>query len=118
MYAAKLGPKLGPIFGLCVTFFFAIAAAVADEDPAASNQNDLKLSLPAHSTAGGAEKKFFGSLEFDWNPDAPGGVPGFGPHNLASEVVAAQAEMGVSSNHGPVLQRDLDPDNQLRRWQR
>ena len=23
--------------------------------------------------------KFFGFLEFDWDPDAPGGVPGFDP---------------------------------------
>ena len=27
-----------------------------------------------------SDKFFFGFLEFDWDPDAPGGVPGFGPH--------------------------------------
>jgi len=28
---------------------------------------------------GVTQPSFFGYLEFDWNPNAPGGVPGFGP---------------------------------------
>jgi len=27
----------------------------------------------------GSGSRFFGFLEFDWDPDAPGGVPGFDP---------------------------------------
>jgi hypothetical protein len=35
-------------------------------------------------------KLFFGYVEFDQNPDAPGGVPGFGPlPNSASQVAEA-----------------------------
>ena len=31
------------------------------------------------SSAGVSLKFFFGFVEFDWDPDTPGGVPGFGP---------------------------------------
>ena len=37
-------------------------------------------------------KFFFGFVEFDWDPDAPGGVPGFGPvPNSVSQSAIAEA---------------------------
>ena len=36
-----------------------------------------------------SDKFFFGFLEFDWDPDAPGGVPGFGPYPPASTLAQA-----------------------------
>ena len=30
----------------------------------------------------------FGYVEFDWDPDAPGGVPGFGPLSASSDVAS------------------------------
>ena len=35
--------------------------------------------LPSTSFERGHGSRFFGFLEFDWDPDAPGGVPGFDP---------------------------------------
>src|SRR5262245_39328765 len=84
------------ILGLCSVLVFATAAAVADEDPAGKDQR-LSEAMPSiRSDAGKSEKKlFFGYVEFDWDPDVPGGVHGFGPlPNTASQVAVAKTEPG------------------------
>lgn len=37
----------------------------------------LRIEATAPATADGRKSFAFGYLEFDWDPDAPGGVPGF-----------------------------------------
>jgi hypothetical protein len=44
--------------------------------PAVSKQATLPVSVPLGDTT---RTLFFGYVEFDQNPDAPGGVHGFGP---------------------------------------
>ena len=80
------------ISGLCSIPFLAIAAAAADKNPIAKDQRKLEALLSIRS--GEPEKKlFFGSVEFDCDPDAPGGVPGFGPlPHAASQVAVAKSE--------------------------
>ena len=80
------------ISGLCSIPFLAIAAAAADENPIAKDQRKLEALLSIRS--GEPEKKlFFGSVEFDCDPDAPGGVSGFGPlPHAASQVAVAKSE--------------------------
>jgi hypothetical protein len=44
----------------------------------ASAIQTARVAVPAPGTVGPVSFAF-GFLEFDWDPDAPGGVPGFGP---------------------------------------
>jgi hypothetical protein len=49
------------------------------------------LAAPSESPGPGEIRGFFGYLEFDFDPNAPGGVPGFGEiSNTAREVAQAQ----------------------------
>jgi len=43
---------------------------LATDSPSTSNSS---------GNVGATAPFFFGFLEFDWDPNAPGGVPGFGP---------------------------------------
>jgi hypothetical protein len=57
---------------------------VAKIVPVVSEASNLAPSDPEAAgttrTSGLLDAEFFlGSVEFDWNPNAPGGVPGFGP---------------------------------------
>ena len=49
-----------------------------------SGARDIVTSVPTqvNNTSGFA----LGYVEFDWDPDAPGGVPGFGPIQNAADV--------------------------------
>lgn len=38
---------------------------------------DMRVAMAAPVTAVGQKSFAFGYLEFDWDPNAPGGVPGF-----------------------------------------
>ena len=51
----------------------ALAAALSDSHAVTT---PARMSRPA-SADQGASRCFFGFLEYDWDPDAPGGVPGF-----------------------------------------
>jgi hypothetical protein len=64
------------------------SAAPVNLDTASANMPAgttlARATVPArngsHSSAANDNPKFFfGFLEFDWDPNAPGGVPGFGP---------------------------------------
>ena len=60
----------------------ASAAALSDSHPVTTLAS---VSWPA-SADHGRVPVFFGFLEYDWDPDAPGGVPGFDPwpkHDLS-----------------------------------
>lgn len=46
------------------------------------------VASPDHRHGPGNAKLFLGYLEFDWDPDAPGGVPGFGPLPPTSTDIA------------------------------
>ncbi len=65
----------GPGTNVAVVEIKANADAFNDPSRAAHARNI------ARSPSGdvGTPHLFFGFLEFDWDPDAPGGVPGFGP---------------------------------------
>ena len=81
------------IFCLCSILFFATSTAVADENPVAKDWRKSEGLPPIHSDAGAEKKFFFGFVEFDWDPDAQRGVPGFGPlPNAASQVAIAKSE--------------------------
>jgi hypothetical protein len=61
-------------------------AAVSLGTPVINTEAATKLALASvsknsdrPSSAGVSLKFFFGSVEFDWDRDTPGGVPGFGP---------------------------------------
>ena len=44
------------------------------------NSASAPVDMPrSPSSDRGHSSRFFGFLEFDWDPDAPGGVPGFDP---------------------------------------
>jgi len=49
--------------------------------PAAAGRADTNAKAPS----------FLGYLEFDWDPDAPGGIPGFGPLPPSSRNLYARA---------------------------
>lgn len=51
------------------------AAALSDSHPVTTLAS---MSSPASADRGHVPM-FFGFLEYDWDPDAPGGVPGFDP---------------------------------------
>jgi hypothetical protein len=54
------------------------AATVAKES--APRYSTTRPNVPASSSFNrGRVPRFFGFLEFDWDPDAPEGVPGFDP---------------------------------------
>jgi hypothetical protein len=53
----------------------ASAATLSDSHPVTT---PARMSRPA-SADYGRVPRFFGFLEYDWDPDAPGGVPGFDP---------------------------------------
>jgi hypothetical protein len=53
----------------------ASAAVLSKSDPVTTLAN---MSRPA-SADHGRVPRFFGFLEYDWDPGAPGGVPGFDP---------------------------------------
>ena len=63
----------GPGTNVAVVEIKANADALNDPLRAAFTRNI------ARSPSGDTPQLFFGFLEFDWDPDAPGGVPGFGP---------------------------------------
>jgi len=53
----------------------------------AAHQASPPIAPPSTSFQYGHLPVFFGFLEFDWDPDAPGGVPGFDPwpkHDLSA----------------------------------
>jgi len=52
------------------------SAAVSSAPHSATAPVDLPRSPSSDHRHG---SRFFGFLEFDWDPDAPGGVPGFDP---------------------------------------
>ena len=56
----------------------------SDGAPSAAVRPAAHQAPPANAPAStsferGHGSRFFGFLEFDWDPDAPGGVPGFDP---------------------------------------
>ena len=55
--------------------------AVVANTPGAADGPAKRADTARDQTEGRSStgKFFFGFLEFDWDPDAPGGVPGFGP---------------------------------------
>ena len=54
-----------------------VASAAAPSFP---NSASAPVDMPrSPSSDRGHGSRFFGFLEFDWDPDAPGGVPGFDP---------------------------------------
>jgi hypothetical protein len=53
-----------------------VASAAA---PSVPNSASAPVDMPRSSSDRGHSSRFFGFLEFDWDPDAPGGVPGFDP---------------------------------------
>ena len=58
----------------------------ADIKPARASVAARRVGPPPSAKA--SPKLLFGYIEFDWDPDAPGGVPGFGPlPNSASQMV-------------------------------
>jgi hypothetical protein len=95
------------LFDVTAIAFTIMALALGGADPAAAQGAERKrdhdhmvdvvasqtmvLVSPAAPTVGAASQSalvsantvplFFGYLEFDWDPDAPGGMPGFGPLN-------------------------------------
>jgi hypothetical protein len=63
---------------------FALIAPVAFSGPRAGSVNAIArtqaASVPNSKPADGERSaRFFGFLEFDWDPAASGGVPGFDP---------------------------------------
>ena len=56
----------------------AVGASVAALSVSHAVTTPARVSRPA-SADHGRVPLFFGFLEFDWDPDAPGGVPGFDP---------------------------------------
>ena len=53
--------------------------AISAETGPAPEPTSVPNARPSASFDRGHAPWFFGFLEFDWNPDAPGGVPGFDP---------------------------------------
>jgi hypothetical protein len=49
--------------------------------PTATSPATDSATAAGHTSPGNGEnhRLFFGYVEFDWDPNAPGGVPGFGP---------------------------------------
>jgi hypothetical protein len=60
-------------------------------EPAALVSLDQVAPIPSNAAAERPEPKgvpgFFGYLEFDFDPDAPGGVPGFGPISPPAQMI-------------------------------
>ena len=56
----------------------AVGASVAALSDSHAVTTPARMSGPA-SAEHGRVPLFFGFLEYDWDPDAPGGVPGFDP---------------------------------------
>jgi hypothetical protein len=53
------------------------ASASASIDMIAAAPKVIAVALPGPATALAQKSFAFGYLEFDWDPNAPGGVPGF-----------------------------------------
>jgi hypothetical protein len=95
------------VFDVAAVAFTIVALALGGAGPAATQEAErtrdnyqmagvlgsqtLALVSPRAPTVGAADHSalvsanrvplFFGYLEFDWDPEAPGGMPGFGPLN-------------------------------------
>jgi hypothetical protein len=81
------------LYSILFVLFFATATGAAGENAIAKDQRNLETLPSVWFDAGKSEKKFFlGYVEFDWDPDAPGGVPGFGPlPNGPAQVATAES---------------------------
>jgi hypothetical protein len=98
---ARVNNKPGLVVAVLVLIAVTSSFAVCAQDLPAQLAKDLQASQPsarvitstvaspatdpaaavqrAASRIGENRRLFFGFLEFDWNPNAPGGVPGFSP---------------------------------------
>lgn len=86
------------VFLVSVSMVYAPAAALCDDNRVAANtqmpfvdSGSLNPANTAPSEAKPARGFFFGYVEFDVDPDAPGGVPGFSPLPAPVETVARAA---------------------------
>ena len=67
---------------------------VAKDATMVSEPSNLAPSVSAALAYGAVEQQhgaefFLGSVEFDWDPNAPGGVPGFGPPSPPARPLAS-----------------------------
>ena len=93
--SAVTGIGLFAVLAFLACEYIRITPAAADNVDGATGESFVQAAVRAHvevalasiaprarglhPAAGAKSPFFFGFLEFDWNPEAPGGVPGFGP---------------------------------------